>query len=136
MRTSMLAGLALIVIGVLGGNPFGTYLDEVVRGEMLSGRSIQVRRLDGIEDAETCHILFIAESDAGSLERIFAALKHKPVLTVGDSESFSKSGGMFRFATRQARIRLQINLKSVQAAELKVSSKLLRLADIVAPGKG
>jgi hypothetical protein len=43
---------------------------------------------------------------------------------------------MFRFATRQARCRLQINLKSVQAAVLKVSSKLLRLADIVAPGKG
>jgi hypothetical protein len=40
---------------------------------------------------------------------------------------------MIRLFTRENQIKLQINLESARAANLVVSSKLLRLAEIVVP---
>jgi DNA-binding LytR/AlgR family response regulator len=61
-------------------------------------------------------------------------LKGRDILTVGDVERFSARGGMIRFVTEHGRIRLRINLKAAEAANLKLSSKLLRPAEIVSPG--
>jgi len=34
------------VIGILGDNPFGTYLDDVVRGEKIANHPVELRRYD------------------------------------------------------------------------------------------
>jgi hypothetical protein len=41
---------------------------------------------------------------------------------------------MIRFVTEQNKIRLRINLEAAQAANLTISSKLLRPAEIVTSG--
>lgn len=124
------------VIGVLGGDPFGAYLDEVVRGEKKEGRPIVVRRIRDSREAASCHILFIQRSFGDSTENLLQGLRSLPVLTVGESEQFAASGGMIRFDRKEGRIRLSINLGAVQKADLAVSSKLLKLADIVPEGEG
>src|SRR5262245_36573345 len=53
-----------LVIGILGEDPFGAYLDETVRGETVNNRSLIVRRYRRVEEIETCHILFISRSEA------------------------------------------------------------------------
>lgn len=124
-----------LVVGILGEDPFDTYLDEVVRGEKVNNRSIVVKRYKRIEDAKGCHVLFISDSEVSRTEAIFAALKSSHILTVGESDLFFQRGGMVCFATEEGRIRLKINLEAVQDAELVVSSKLLRLADVAGPRK-
>ena len=126
---------APLVIGVLGDDPFGATLDEIVRGETVNGRSLVVRRYQSIDQVAACHILFIDRSQQAQLEAIVAALKNRSVLTVGDFEDFARRGGMVRFVTVGNRIRLRINLAAAQQAELDISSKLLRPADIVQPGQ-
>jgi hypothetical protein len=90
-----------------------------------------VRRCRRLEEAAQCHVLFISNSESARLPQILAALQAKPVLTVGESDSFSKSGGMIRFVTERNRIRMRINLAAATAAHLTISSKLLRPAEIV-----
>ncbi len=125
-----------LIIGVLGTDPFGDFLDAVVKGEKIGARPIVVKRCGKIEDATDCNILFVSGSDPRKMQELFQALKNKPVLTVGESDDFAQTGGMIRFATEDAHLRLKINLKAVQDADLSISSKLLRLADIVASEKG
>lgn len=127
---------APLVIGILGRDPFDTYIDDVVRGEKAGGHPILVKRFRDIEAARECQLLFVGGADARRLDSVAAVLKDRMILTVGDSGEFSKRGGMIDFITRQGKIRLQINMETVRAARLTVSSKLLRLADIVEPGKG
>lgn len=118
-----------LVIGVLGDDPFGRYLDETVRGETVNHRPLVVRRfrsVDEIDDA--CHVLFISRSETGRLEQILASLKGRTILTVGDTDGFTKRGVMIRFMTVDNKIRLRINLEQANAANLKISSKLLRPA--------
>jgi hypothetical protein len=123
-----------LVIGVLGDDPFGPYLDEVVKGEKVGARPLQVRRFRRVEDIADCHILFIGASESDSLEKTVAQLKDRSILTVGDMEAFARRGGMVRFFTENGKIRLKIYVEAAKAHQLKISSKILSPATIVGPG--
>ena len=122
---------APLVIGILGDDPVGAFLDETVRGDTVGGRPLEIRRYRGIEEIKTCHILFISRSEADRLEDMLAALKDRPILAVSDGDGFAGRGGMIQFVIERSRIRLRINLEAAQAARLLISSKLLRSAEIV-----
>jgi hypothetical protein len=124
-----------LVIGVLGEDPFGSYLDETVRGETVNGRPYEVQRYRGVEEIGTCHILFVSRRGADRLQGVLDSLRGRSILTVSDAEGFAGRGGMIRFVTDRNRIRLRINLEAAQAADLTLSSKLLRPAQIVSRGK-
>ena len=119
-----------LIIGVLGDNPFGTALDEAVRNEKINKHPLQIAYLSDVRKARQCHILFIGTSNPSRLRAIFADLKGKSILTVGESDNFLGSGGMIRFVTEN-KVRLQANPKAARQAGLKISSKLLRVAEVV-----
>ena len=52
---------------------------------------------------------------------------------VSDADRFAERGGMIRFVTDRSRIRLQINPVAAEAAHLTISSKLLRVAEVITP---
>ena len=122
-----------LVIGILGKDPFGSFLDETVRGEQVRGRSFRVDRYRRVEDVKDCHILFISRSEAKRLDDILAALKGRPVLTVSNGDDFDRPGGIVRFTLNESKIQLSVDLEAAQAARLTFSSKLLRSAAIVSP---
>lgn len=122
---------APLIIGVIGHDPFGAALDEAVRGEVVHGRRLEIRRYQDVEELNACHILFINPSTQEGIEQILSKLRSRSVLTVADSANFARAGGMVRFVTIDNRIRLQINLDAVKLANLEISSKLLRPAEIV-----
>jgi hypothetical protein len=132
---SALPGTQPLIIGVLGEDPFGAYLDELVRGERVSNHPLIVRRFHQVAEIRTCHILFISQSEANRLEQILTYLKGRNILTVGDIENFAGRGGMIRFVTENNRIRFGINLAAARDANLTISSKLLRAAEIVRSGR-
>lgn len=126
---------APLVIGVLGADPFGAYLDELVRGEKIGRRSLEVRRFKHADDIAECHILFVSPSEGGTLEKSLERLRGRPVLTVSDLDTFTRQGGMVRFVTEAGKIRLRINVSVAKTSELKISSKILGPATVVTTGK-
>jgi len=120
-----------LIIGILGDDPFGAYLDEAVRGEEVNGHPLVVNRYKHIDDVKACHILFINAAETHQLKQVFANLKSRSILTVSDGDNFTKQGGMIRFFTENNKTRIRINLNATRDANLTISSKLLRLADIV-----
>jgi len=120
-----------LVIGILGDDPFGGVLDQTVVDERLRGRPFQVRRYHSVDEIKACHILFVSRPEGDRPQGILAGLKNRPILTVSDADGFAERGGMIRFVTERSRIRLKINLEAAQAAHLTISSKLLRVAEIV-----
>jgi hypothetical protein len=127
--------LAPLVIGVLGEDPFGTYLDDLVSGEKIGDRPLLVRRFKRVEELTDCHIVFICRSEARNLAQIVTRLKGQSLLTVSDADTFTRQGGMVRFATENGKIRLRINVEAAKACHLTISSKLLRPDTIATPGK-
>ena len=120
-----------LVIGVLGDDPFGRVLDQTVGDERLGGRRFQIRRYHSVDEIKTCHILFVSRPEGDRPQSVLAGLKNRPILTVSDADGFAERGGMIRFVTDRSRIRLQLNLAATEAAHLTISSKLLRVAEII-----
>jgi hypothetical protein len=77
----------------------------------------------------------IDRSQDEQLDSVLAALKERNVLTVADFAAFARRGGVIRFVTVGNKIRMRVNLAAAQQAKLTISSKLLRPAQIVAPGE-
>lgn len=119
------------ILGVLGKDPFGRVLDRTVADETVKGRRIVVRRFKTPEDLSFCHILFISSSEKKRLSEIIARLKHSSILTVGEMNGFIQAGGMIALFTRDNKVRFAINVEAAEQANLRLSSRLLRLARIV-----
>lgn len=131
---SLPEGDAPIVIGILGRDPFGPILDEIVRNEKYEGRSLKVQRYRNVQSIRDCHLLFISASEEKDLPRILRVLQGRPILTVGDFEGFAQRGGMIRLMPNlQGKVQLRINLDAIRTADLMVSAKLLRVAEIITP---
>ena len=114
------------VIGVLGQDPFGSYLDDTVRGEQVNGRQLSVQRYRSVTDIQKCHVLFISRSESERLDEIVANLKYRKILIVTDAEG-GAGGVMIRFINEGNKIRFKIDVQAAKAANLTISSKLLRL---------
>jgi hypothetical protein len=122
---------APITIGILGQDPFGDILDQAIKGQVINGRKLAIRRLKGIGDLKACHILFISSSEKKHLTHILEGLKASSVLTVGEIDGFTQRGGIIKFTVAESQVRLEINVDLAQQAGLKISAKLLALAKIV-----
>ena len=123
---------APFVIGVLGKDPFGSSLDEVVRGEALSGHPLAVERYADVTRLRNCQILFIPAAELAHLPEILESLKGRSVLTV--TEGPAPRGAVIDLLKEESRIRLRIDLAAAKANNLTISSKLLRPAEIVGAG--
>ena len=123
-------------IGILGVDPFGQSLDEIVANEAVRNRRLVVRRYRSVEEIEACHILFVSSSEASQLDHIRQALAHRSILTVGETKDFATHAGIIGFELAQRRLRLRINLAAAADAQLTISSKLLRQAQIVRSSGG
>src|SRR6185295_3056581 len=63
------------VIGILGEDPIGDYLDELVQGEHVNRRALVVKRYGRMEEVGSCHVLYVSRSETGNWQTLFASLK-------------------------------------------------------------
>ena len=118
---------APIIIGVVGKNPFGDVLSQAVAGETLNNRPLQVTHFKTMP-INTCHILFVSRSENENLTNILETAHKHNVLTVGETDEFIKRGGMVRFVFENNRVRYDIAPTVAQQADIRISSKMLKLA--------
>ncbi len=117
-----------LIICILGEDPFGPMLDQAVAGKLVQGRPLQILRLARLDQPPPCHILYLSYSSGPELARALALLGNHRVLTVGDTEGFTRAGGMIRLLVNKQNIFFEINAEAAQRAGLSISSQLLKLA--------
>ncbi len=118
------------IIGILGENPFGSYLEDMVNGEKVNGHPLVVQHFKTLEEIKICHVLFINLPQTSKLEQVIANLKGRNILTVSDMTDFLQEGGILRFFKKNNKIQFRINPEASKKTNLIISSKLLRLAEI------
>jgi hypothetical protein len=112
-------------ICIIGEDPFGTALDQMVEGEKFQGRRIAVQRVRRPAPGY-CQVLFVGKGEK-DIEGLL--LQVGPgVLTVGEEAGFLRAGGMIDFVVENRRVRFDVNQGAVARAGLKISSKLLSVA--------
>ncbi|HZR20379.1 MAG TPA: YfiR family protein [Verrucomicrobiae bacterium] len=122
---------APIVIGIVGDDPFGNEIDDLVRGEVVRDHALIVKRIPPDGDLRSCHVLFISRSEKERLPALLSQLKESPVLTVSDMDRFGEQGGIINLVLENKAVKIEINPTAAERAGLQVSAKLLRLARLV-----
>jgi len=122
---------APFVIGIVGDDPFGSMLDDIVRGESIGGHALVIRRFKSGDEITACNILFIGRGESSRLERILEAVRGRNILTVTDSTGEEGREAIIVLRTENNRVRMRINIAAARANNLVISSKLLRPAEIV-----
>ena len=125
-----------IVIGILGTDPFGTIIDQIVQDKKIGARGFAVKRLkwgSDVKDLRDCKILFVSASEKAHMDELLQMMKGLPVLTVGETPGFAERGGVIRFVLEDNRVRFEVNVEAAHQAELTISSRLLTLARIIQP---
>ena len=115
---------------VLGGDPFGKLLDALA-GKSVRENTLEIRRLDSLDQVQSCQVIFVSQTGASDLEYIMSELKDLPALTVSDIEGFTYHGGIIQFKLVDKKVRFNINIDAANHAGLTISSKLLSLATVV-----
>jgi hypothetical protein len=115
-----------VAICILGKDPFGRTIDDLVQGEEANGRKLIVRRMIQLPAPQSCQVVFI-EASAKDLAKTLSGLG-RGVLTVGEGGSFLRDGGIIAFVIENRRVRFDINQTAAEGAALKLSSKLLSVA--------
>jgi hypothetical protein len=118
-----------INICVFGRNPFGSALQNAVRGKIIATRTVTVREMRDPKQVASCHMLFISASEQERAGQLIAELKGRNVLTVGETDGFIPAGGIISFRVKDSRVRFEIDASAASAAKLTISSKLLSLAE-------
>jgi YfiR/HmsC-like len=120
-----------LLIGVVGADPFGWALERTVQGKRINKRRIVIDRVQSVQDARRCHIVFISVDDDTRVSEYSTKLNGLSVLLVGDSEDVLKQGASISFTVRDNKVGYDVNLDAAKRARLTVSSKLLNLARMV-----
>jgi hypothetical protein len=119
------------LIGVIGDSPVGGELKRLVEGKSVDGRALLVKKTRATDNLREYNILFVSASEEKHLPSILNALQGSCVLTVADFANFIGHGGMIQFVVQGDRVRVDIDVGATSRARLKVSSKLLSLAQAV-----
>jgi hypothetical protein len=108
-------------------DPFGRSLTQTFRDETVEGRAVVVSVVRSKGELRGCHVLFVGQTaDAsGTLQQAAAG---EPILTVGESATFEKRGGIITFVSDAGRIRFDVSQEQASRAGIKLSSKVLQVA--------
>lgn len=120
-----------ITVCVVGQNPFGAALEQVMSGKTVSGRPFVVKLMPELQPGSTCRILFVSSSESRRVKSIIGNLLGCGILTVGETPGFALDGGVINFKIENGRVRFEINVEAAAKQHLRLSSKLLSLAQIV-----
>ncbi len=116
-----------IVIGIHDAPDIASALERTVRGKDANGRDVAVKRIQNPDQAESCHVVFLANERRGP--EFVEALRGKPVLTVGERDDFTEIGGMIKLLERDEKVRCFVNVTVSSASGLKLSSRLVASKD-------
>jgi YfiR/HmsC-like len=119
------------VIAVLDDPAVADEIAKVITGRTVNGRRIVLTRVASGDDVGACHLLFIS-AEAQRHSPAFLGTVAPGILTVGESDDFLDGGGVINLALRDRQVALEVNLNAAANAGITISSKLLRVAFVVA----
>lgn len=116
-----------IRICVIGDESFRGVLASTVSEKRVGERPVSAESRASTGASDDCHILYLGSAGVGAV----SGLSRTSIFTVSDSEGFAAAGGIANFVLVGSKVRFEINTGAVEKAGLQVSSRLLRLAQIV-----
>ena len=119
-----------IVLGVVGDADVAKSMSSKLEGAQVGDHAVAIRIVSRAAEVKGCHIVFMVSGRDGNA--MIEAARSQAALSVGESKGFAARGGMVNFFSEGKKLRFEINTEAAAQAEIEISSRLLRLAKLVA----
>lgn len=118
-----------LVVCIYGKDPFGSSIDNI-NNKFSNKRKIKIVRTKSIAKAGECHIAYInnIHEQKRYYRRVIRKINSSSVLTMADHDNADSFGVMIGLINNKDNISFKVNDSLVSKSNLKISSKLLRLA--------
>ena len=117
-----------------GRDDLGGALSALDR-RLAQGREIQVRQNVAMDQLKDCQIIFVGEKESKLLTTVVRQLLGAPVLIISDNQQAVEAGAHITLASADDRVEFDVNLATLQRANLKASSQMLKLARTTKPAR-
>jgi YfiR/HmsC-like len=124
-------GAQPLTIGVLESNEMASELARITAGRRINERPVHVRRLTGGDSLAGLHVLFVGGEDRERLDDLLEPARALPILTVTESTGALATGSVINFTIDHERVRFEVSLPAAERSNLKLSSRLLAVAQRV-----
>ncbi len=118
-------------ICVLGNNPFGDKLDTLARLTKIKKLPVKIYYLNHDDDISYCDIAFITRLPANQINAITHKARDSSVLTIADTPGYGEQGVIINFYSKEQFLGFEINRIESDLARFRISSRLLKLANII-----
>ena len=115
---------------VFGGNIVQQSFENIDK-KVINNKTIHIINLSRLRNVNRCQLLYLSELDRNRLTPLLMELEGQPILTIGENMEFLQAGGMVGLEKVNEKMQLNINLSAIKQTELVISSRLLKLANIV-----
>lgn len=126
-------GESPIVIAVAGPDATANELEQTIGKRTALGRPVVVRRWRDGDTAGVPHIVYVTRAEAARLPAIAKSAQASGTLVVSEHEGALDQGGMINFRIVDGRVRFDVALAPVERAGLRISARLLTVAQSVRP---
>ena len=117
-------------ICVYGNHPIGVHVKEL-EDKVINSMTLRISDNVQMDKVVKCNIVFVGED----LEKTFTLEDGlniaKDALVVGEGYDYIDNGGMLSFCIKENKVKIVINQAKIKNSDLKISSKLLRIAELV-----
>ncbi len=125
---------APLIVGIVGADDVAAELAQITTGRTIDNRPIAVRRLHEGDSLEGVHAVFIGRAEATRLGSLLRATRERPILTVTENPGALDQGSVINFLLLDGRVRFEISVDAAEKSGLKLSSRLLAVAQSVRTG--
>lgn len=125
---------APVVIGVLGADELAAELGRIVAGRSVQARPITVKLLREGEPVGGVHLLFVGGADSARVRSVLKGAQPAPMLVVSESDDGLQQGSVINFRVVDERVRFDVSLDAAEKNSVKLSSRLLSVANHVQKG--
>lgn len=122
---------APVVIGVSGDEQVANELAQLAAAHTADSRQVAVRRLREGDPLAGLHVLFVGRADSSRMLQQARTAAAQPLLVVTESDGALKDGAIINFMMAAGRVRFEVALDNAEKRGLKLSSRLLTVAQSV-----
>jgi hypothetical protein len=119
-----------VVIGVWGNDAVAADLEQIAPRRTVEGRPVAVRRLRDEDELSGVHVLLLGAAREQRVRELAVAAAG-PVLVVTEQDDGLRLGGVLNFVAEDGKVRFAASLPAAQARGLRLSARLLALAQSV-----
>ena len=119
------------VIGVVGNNEIYNTLTTWYGGKPKGAKTYVIKKFKNASEVTDCQVIFIDNSKSNEFDAINALVAGKGTLVVTSKNGLGLKGSCINFKTVDDKLRIELNLRAIEASNLKVAGALTSMAILI-----